>query len=178
MPTAPTTTPPGAGARAPSGAPVAGTVDARAIGWARTLAGTASLGAAAVHAAAIPVHLDHGTRYGVAFVVMAVAGTLGAVAPVISRGRRGLLLTVVVNAAIIGLWFLATTRGVAGDDKESIGTASAVATMPACKKPCCWVRAGAQSSSIATQPASTRRRRAPMVDMAAWRSKLARTRAA
>jgi len=34
-----------------------------------------------------------------------------------------------VNVAIVGLWFLATTHGVPGDAKEPIGMASAVATM-------------------------------------------------
>src|SRR5512134_898070 len=50
--------------------------------------------------------------------------------------------------------------------------------MPACRKPCCWVSGCAQGSSIATRPASTLPRVAPMVFIAPWRSKLACTRAA
>ena len=45
---------------------VAGTIT-----WARAATAAASLGATMVHAAAVPVHFDHGTRFGVAFVVMA-----------------------------------------------------------------------------------------------------------
>src|SRR5436190_19466192 len=50
--------------------------------------------------------------------------------------------------------------------------------MPACRNPCCWVSGCAQVSSITTRPASTPGRVAPMVFIAPWRSKLARTRAA
>lgn len=97
--------------------------------WARAAAAAASLGAAAVHAAAVPVHFDHGTRYGAAFVLMAWFGTLAAIAPLTSRWRAGLRAVLVVNVAIVALWFVAVNWGVPGDEKEEIGVASAVATM-------------------------------------------------
>lgn len=100
-----------------------------ALAWARSTAAAASLGAAAVHAAAIPVHFDHGTRYGVAFVVMAAFGTAATITPMLARWRRGLGFTLAVNVAILALWFLATNRGVPGDEKEAIAMAGAVATM-------------------------------------------------
>lgn len=99
------------------------------VRWARAIAAAASLGAAAVHAAAIPVHFDHGTRYGAAFVCMAWFGTLAAGAPFTSWWRAGLRAVLVVNAAIVALWFVAVNWGVPGDEKEAIGVASAVATM-------------------------------------------------
>ncbi len=82
-----------------------------------------------MHAAAIPVHFDHGTRYGVAFVVMAVLGTAATITPTMLRWRRGLVFTLVVNLGILALWFVATNRGLPGDDKEAVGMAGAVATM-------------------------------------------------
>lgn len=97
--------------------------------WARAAAAAASLGAAAIHAAAIPVHFDHGTRFGAAFVLMAWFGTLAAVLPLTVWWRAGLRAVLVVNAAIVVLWFVAVNWGVPGDPKESIGVASAVATM-------------------------------------------------
>ena len=100
-----------------------------AITWARAATAAASLGAAVVHASAVPVHFDHGTRFGVAFVVMAVLGTVATVLPLLPRWRRGLAFALVANLAIIGLWFLATNVGVPGDEQEQIGVSSAVATL-------------------------------------------------
>lgn len=107
--------------------PLAGS--ATALAWARSAVAAASLGAAAVHAASIPVHFDHGTRYGIAFVVMAAAGVIATVLPILSRWRFGLWFALVANAGIVALFFLAITHGVPGDSKEAIGTAGAVATM-------------------------------------------------
>lgn len=100
-----------------------------AIAWARSATAAASLGAAVVHASAIPVHFDHGTRYGIAFVVMTVLGVAATVLPALSRWRRGLWFALVANVAIVALWFVATNVGVPGDEKEDVGVASAVATM-------------------------------------------------
>jgi hypothetical protein len=100
-----------------------------AVTWARSATAAASLGAAVVHAAAVPVHFDHGTRYGVAFVVMTVLGIVATVLPLLSRWRRGLWFALVANVAILGLWFLATTIGVPGDEKEAVGMAGAVASL-------------------------------------------------
>ncbi len=102
---------------------------ATALAWARSAVAAASLGAAAVHAASIPVHFDHGTRYGIAFVVMAVAGVIATVLPILRRWRLGLWFALVANAGIVALFFLAITRGMPGDSKETIGMAGAVATM-------------------------------------------------
>ena len=102
---------------------------ATALAWARSAVAAASLGAAAVHAASIPVHFDHGTRYGIAFVVMAAAGVIATVLPILPRWRFGLWFALAANAGIVALFFLAITRGVPGDSKETIGTAGAVATM-------------------------------------------------
>lgn len=99
------------------------------LAWARSTAAAASLGAAVVHAAAIPVHFDHGTRYGVALLVMAIFGTAATITPMLPQWRRGMVFTIAVNVAILALWFLATNRGLPGDQKETIGMASAVATM-------------------------------------------------
>ena len=117
------------GAMALSTTPAESVDGSSAATWARSTAATASLGAAVVHAASIPVHFDHGTRYGVAFIVMAVLGTAATITPLLERWRRGLAFTLVVNVGILVLWLVATNWGVPGDSKEAIGMASAVATM-------------------------------------------------
>jgi hypothetical protein len=100
-----------------------------AVTWARAVTASASLGAAVVHASAVPVHFDHGTRFGVAFVAMTVLGIAATVLPLLPGWRRGLWFALVANLAMIVLWFVATNVGIPGEEKEAIGVASAVATL-------------------------------------------------
>jgi hypothetical protein len=113
----------------PPGSPDAADELLGAVTWARSATAAASLGAAVVHGAAVPVHVDHGTRYGVAFVVMTALGVGATVLPLLPRWRRGLWFALVANVAILGLWFLATNVGVPGDEKEAVGMAGAVASL-------------------------------------------------
>ncbi len=99
------------------------------VAWARSVTAAASLGAAIVHGASIPVHFDHGTRFGVAFVVMTLLGALAAALPLSAAWRRGLWFALLVNASIVGVWLLAVTWGIPGEETEAIGLASAVTTM-------------------------------------------------
>jgi hypothetical protein len=80
------------------------------LGW-LAVAGAASLGAGAIHAAAIGVHSEH-RQAVVAFTIVA-AVQLGAGALALARpGRVLLAVGALANVAIVGGWVLAKTRGI------------------------------------------------------------------
>ena len=81
-----------------------------ALGW-LAIAGAASLGAGAVHAAAIGVHSEH-QQAVIAFTVVAVI-QLGFGALALARpGRILLTLGAMANVAIIGGWVMAKANGI------------------------------------------------------------------
>ena len=76
------------------------------------LAGLASLGAGAIHAAAMGIHaeLEQAAR---AFAVLALAQLAwGAYALVATRVRAGAVLGVVISGAALGGWVMAKTTGI------------------------------------------------------------------
>ncbi len=80
------------------------------LGW-LAVAGAASLGAGAVHAAAIGVHSEH-RQAVVAFTIVAVVQLAIGAAALARPGRLLLVLGAVANVAIIGGWAMAKTRGI------------------------------------------------------------------
>ena len=81
-----------------------------AMGW-LAVAGGSSLGAGAIHAAAIGVHAEH--RQAVAAFTVVAAIQLGWGAILLARpGRLLIALGVVANVAIAGMWLLAKTSGI------------------------------------------------------------------
>ncbi len=99
------------------------------LGW-FAVAGGASLGAGAIHAAAIGVHSEHRQAVVAFTVVAAVQIAFGAV--VLARpGRLLLALGALANLTILGGWVLAKVDGIwfvdGLDTKEAIQTADALA---------------------------------------------------
>ncbi|MFL6205946.1 MAG: hypothetical protein ACJ739_11405 [Acidimicrobiales bacterium] len=81
-----------------------------ALGWLAVI-GAASLGAGAIHAAAIGVHAEH-RQAVVAFTIVAVVQlAVGAVA-LARPGRIVLTLGAIANVVFIGGWVLAKTKGI------------------------------------------------------------------
>lgn len=120
------------------------------LSWLAVTASLASAASAVIHGAAIPTHFDHGTRYGVAFVVMTAA--LAIAACVSLTGRRAALAAVAaINVAIIALWFVAHTTSWTGD-KEAVGFTDAVATM---------LEAGAAAAALGALATPVARRARP-----------------
>jgi hypothetical protein len=99
------------------------------LGW-LAVAGGASLGAGAVHAAAIGVHSEHRQAVIAFTVVAAIQLGFGAVA-LARPGRIALALGALVNAGIIGGWALAKIDGISFVDgletAEPVQTADALA---------------------------------------------------
>ncbi len=100
-----------------------------ALGW-RAVAGAASLGAGAIHAAAIGVHSEH--RQAVITFTVIAAVQLGWGALLLARPGRWLVaLGALANIGVIGGWVLAKSRGISFIDgferSEAIQTADAMA---------------------------------------------------
>lgn len=99
------------------------------LGWLAVVGG-ASLGAGAVHAAAIGVHSEHRQAVIAFTVVAAIQLGFGAVA-LARPGRLVLALGTLLNAGIIGGWALAKTNGISFvdglDAAEPVQTADALA---------------------------------------------------
>lgn len=121
-----------------------------------TLAGVASLGAGAIHAAAVGVHSEHRSAV-IAFSVVAAAQLAWGVAAVARPHRLLVALGVAVQGAALGGWLLAKTTGigfVAGlDESEAIqmadGVAAALAAAALLLALAGLVRAGAPAPSTA-----------------------------
>ncbi len=98
-------------------------------GWAL---GLASLAAAAIHAAAAPVHFDQQVLHGTFFLVVALAQAAWALAVVLRPGRRTLLVGAVLQGGVALVWFVSRTTGLPlvpdAAAPEPIGTADAVST--------------------------------------------------
>ena len=127
------------------------------------LAGMASLGAGAIHAAAIGVHSEHRSAVVAFTVIAALQVAWGALA--LTRGGRIVALTgaLVSGAALVG-WILAKTTGigfVAGlDQAEDIQRADGAAALLAALAlvGCGWALASSLlAGSVGAPPARTRR---------------------
>jgi hypothetical protein len=80
------------------------------LGW-LAIAGSASLGAGAIHAAAIGVHSEHRAAVVTFTIVAAIQLGFGALA-LARPGRLLLALGAVANLAIVGGWLVAKTSGI------------------------------------------------------------------
>src|SRR5688572_17120223 len=103
----------------------------RAVPWSwLAVAGGASLGAGAVHAAAIGVHSEHRQAVIAFTVVAAIQLGFGAVA-LARPGRIALALGALLNTGIVGGWALAKIDGISFvdglDTAEPVQTADALA---------------------------------------------------
>ena len=94
------------------------------------VAGGASLGAGAIHAAAIGVHAEH-RQAVVAFTVVAALQLGAGVLTLAHPGRLLLTVLAAFNVGILGGWVLAKTTGIAFvdglEDAESVQTADGLA---------------------------------------------------
>lgn len=97
---------------------------------ARAVAAVAMLGAAVIHFAYAPEHLDAQTSHGVFFLVVAWLQLVGAAA-LVFRWRpqpswlRG---TAALNGAVAALWLLTRTAGLPDDEPEAVGFPDALAS--------------------------------------------------
>jgi hypothetical protein len=97
---------------------------------ARILAAVAMLGAAIIHFAFAPDHLEEQTSHGVFFLVVGWAQLFGAAALAFSwrPARVWLLGTAALNAGVAALWLLTRTAGLPGDSSEPVGFPDSLAT--------------------------------------------------
>jgi hypothetical protein len=79
------------------------------------LAGLTSLGAGAVHAAAIGVHAEHATLARL-FVVVAAAQLAVGVWILLKGGRAAAVATALVNAGAVGAWAVSRLAGISWID--------------------------------------------------------------
>jgi hypothetical protein len=97
---------------------------------ARILAALATLGAAIIHFAFAPDHLDEQTSHGVFFLVVGWTQLFAAAALAFSwRPTRAWLLgSAVLNAGVAALWLLTRTAGLPGESSEPVGFPDSLAT--------------------------------------------------
>jgi predicted branched-subunit amino acid permease len=92
----------------------------------------ASAGAAAIHAAVIPEHLEEWWAFGLFFLLTGVVQLVWAVMVVRSSSRSVIWLGVLGNASIVFLWIITRTVGtLIGPEPhtpETVGLADALAT--------------------------------------------------
>ena len=87
------------------GPPTGGASSRQAAGWisAPQVAGLASLGAGAIHAAAIGIHAEHATLARL-FVAVAAAQLAAGLVMLLEGGRAAAGATVLVNAGAVVAW--------------------------------------------------------------------------
>ncbi len=97
---------------------------------ARILAALAMLGAAIIHFAFAPDHMDDQTSHGVFFLAVGWAQLFGAAALAFSwrPARAWLLGSAALNGGVAGLWLLTRTVGLPGDSSEPVGFPDSLAT--------------------------------------------------
>ncbi|HEY8524908.1 MAG TPA: hypothetical protein VIL48_08105 [Acidimicrobiales bacterium] len=102
----------------------------RAEQAARSAAAAASLGAALIHFAYAPVHLDEALNHGAFFLAAGWLQLVLAAALALRRRpeHRWLAATALVNAAVVGVWVVSRTVGVPGSAAEDVAFPDAVAT--------------------------------------------------
>ncbi|HEX6568955.1 MAG TPA: hypothetical protein VF015_07315, partial [Acidimicrobiales bacterium] len=95
----------------------------------RWLVAAACVGAAVIHFAYAPPHLDEAASHGAFFLAVAWAQLGAAVALARWRDARWPWWAAAgLNAAVIGVWVVSRTIGVPGSDAESVGFADVLAT--------------------------------------------------
>ncbi|HET9612144.1 MAG TPA: hypothetical protein VFP06_21195 [Acidimicrobiales bacterium] len=95
----------------------------------RWLAAGACVGAAIIHFAYAPAHMDEDAAHGVFFLAAGWAQLGAAVALVRGRDTRWpLWAAAAVNAAVAAVWLVSRTVGVPGSDAEPVGFPDALAT--------------------------------------------------
>ena len=95
----------------------------------RRIVGIALLGAAFVHFAAAPPHLDAEFRHGLFFVVVGwTQFLLGVFLLAKPRGRAYLVATAAINLAIVGVWIVSRTAGIDGP-AETVGFGDALSVV-------------------------------------------------
>lgn len=111
-------------------APPSGTTVGSNLGEvARWVAAAASVGAAVVHFAFAPTHLDEAASHGLFFLVVAWAQLGVGLALVRLRTARWPWLAAAgLHAAVVAVWLVSRTAGLPGDDAESVGFPDALAT--------------------------------------------------
>lgn len=94
------------------------------------LAAMAMLGAAVIHFAFAPEHLDEQTSHGIFFLAVGWAQLIGAGALAFEwpPRRTWLLGSAALNAAVAALWVLTRTAGLPGDEAEAVGFPDALAS--------------------------------------------------
>jgi hypothetical protein len=94
------------------GLPTGGAAEKRS-GWlsATQLAGLASLGAGAIHAAAIGIHAEHATLARL-FVAVAAAQLAAGLVMLVKGGRAAAAGTALVNAGAVAAWAVTRVRGI------------------------------------------------------------------
>lgn len=92
-----------------------------------------SLGAAALHFAVAPAHFDESTAFGVFFLAAGWAQLVTGALLLVSPTRSVALQTLLVNAAIAGVWLLSRTVGLPigpePGEVEAVGLPDALATL-------------------------------------------------
>lgn len=95
----------------------------------RRIVGIALLGAAFVHFAAAPSHLDAALRHGMFFVVVGWTQLLlGVFLLAKARGRAYLVATAAINLAIVIVWIVSRTAGIDGP-VETVGFGDTLAVV-------------------------------------------------
>jgi hypothetical protein len=88
----------------------------------RALVIAASIGAAVIHFAYAPVHLEENTVHGLFFLVMGWVQLATAFALARWRSARWpWVATAAFNAAVIGIWLVSRTAGIPGSEPEPFG---------------------------------------------------------
>ena len=82
-----------------------------AAGWVTPLQGLASLGAGAIHAAAVGIHAEHVTLSRL-FVAVAAAQILVGLATLLRGGRAVAVATAVVNGGAVVAWIVTRVSGI------------------------------------------------------------------
>ena len=93
-----------------------GTADrASTAGWITSLQGLASLGAGAIHAAAVGIHAEHATLSRL-FVAVAAAQVIVGLMTLVRGGRAVAVATAVVNGAAVVAWIVTRVSGISWID--------------------------------------------------------------
>jgi hypothetical protein len=100
------------------------------LGW---QAAALSAGAAAIHFAVISTHFEEYWVFGAFFLVVAWFQAVTALAIVARPNRRLLIMTAVVNLAVIAIWIWSRTAGLPvgpeAGEPEAIGAADVLSTV-------------------------------------------------
>src|SRR5689334_15967912 len=89
-----------------------GPVQRSSYGWARRWAAALmTLGAAAIHFAVAPDHLNEYLPFGIFFIIVGLAQVVLAMAAIVRPGRRVFAAAALVAAGCLALWLVSRTTG-------------------------------------------------------------------